>query len=138
MLHRLTILFVVFAINSLGCVKYIRDLPAFPEVQILGFSMPMHGVVNEQMTWKAYANTCTDCLRVTTYDNRDLLRNYPLLVQSGKFKHGSNPSSELINDWLAVVPGRYVLYVEAWNRWTNDTFTHFVDIEVKDVYQGWD
>jgi len=132
---RNVLLFVTFLT---GCTSYIRDIPTFPEVKILRFYMPSHGLSGETLEWAIFANTCTDCVRVTTYSNVDLLRNSPLLVQSGKFNHEINPSSGLYSDWSALIPGRYLLDVEIWNRWTTDHTVHFVNIETKDMYQGWE
>ena len=100
--------------------------------------MASHVLVGEKLEWAVFVNTCTDCVRVTTYSKVDLLRKFPLLVQSGKFHHGINPSSGLYSDWSSLIPGRYLLDVKVWNKWTTDAVIHFVDVESKDVYQGWE
>jgi len=65
---------VIFLLSLLllGCISYLRDIPVFPEVKILEFHMASHVLVGEKLEWAVFVNTCTDCVRVTTYSKVEL------------------------------------------------------------------
>ena len=131
------IVFLVL-ITITGCASYIRQIPAFPEVKILQINFPTHANMGEATEWTVWANACADCVKAITYRAEDLLENFQLLVQSGKFIHGKSPVSGLEVDWMSLYPGRFKVVFMVWNKWSSDQGVRWITVENKDVYQSWE
>lgn len=115
------------ALFATSC-SHIYNIPVFPQCKILKVSgFPVVVIPRNVYHYRVWTNTAVDSVRSTTYFYRDMNKVYPLLIQSGKMIHDDAPVSGIEFDWMTSGAEKFILEIEAWNRYDSDEFYFIVE-----------